>query len=211
MIHELRIYTTPPGQAPILAKYSSEIGRPIRGDDYGKLEGYWMSEIGPLNQVAHLWTYDDLNDRQAKRAALGQNERWKSEFLSKAGPLILRQDIRLMTPFRSLAPPTGEGHVFEYRHYRTKVGKPAEWAGYFNEAMAVREKYSKCVGGWITVAGQPNEVSHLWAYESLNHRAEARAGAAADPGWQAFLAKGGPLLEEMHSLVMLPTAGSPMK
>ena len=61
MIHELRTYTTPAGMAPKLARYSAEIGRPIRGDDYGKLEGYWITEIGPLNQVMHLWSYEDLN------------------------------------------------------------------------------------------------------------------------------------------------------
>ena len=61
MIYEFRTYTTGPGQAPLLAKYSAEIGRPIRGDDHGKLEGYWLTEIGPLNQVMHLWSYEDMN------------------------------------------------------------------------------------------------------------------------------------------------------
>jgi hypothetical protein len=32
-----------------------------------------------------------------------------------------------------------------------------------------------------------------------------------DPGWQAFLKKAGPLLEEMSSTVMLPSGHSPMK
>ncbi|MGI9425103.1 MAG: NIPSNAP family protein [Hyphomicrobiaceae bacterium] len=211
MIFELRTYTTPAGRAPQLAQYSAEIGRPIRGDDYGKLEGYWLTEIGPLNQVMHLWSYDDLNDRQAKRAALGKNDRWRTEFLPKAGPLILRQDIRLMDPVRPLAPPTTAGNVYEYRHYRCKTGKAVEFANAINEAMPVRERHSKNVGLWVSIAGQPNEVSHLWVYESLNHRALARAAATADPDWRAFLAKGGPLLEEMTSTVLLPTASSPMK
>ena len=30
---------------------ASTISRDIRKDDYGKLEGYWSTEIGPLNQV----------------------------------------------------------------------------------------------------------------------------------------------------------------
>ncbi len=211
MIYELRTYTTPPGKAPVLAKYSAEIGRPIRGDDYGKLEGYWLTEIGPLNRVMHLWSYADLNDRQAKRAALGENERWSGEYLPKAGPLILRQDIRLMSAVRPITPPAREGNVYEYRYYRCKVGKAAAFANLLNSALPVREKYSKNVCIWTTVAGQPNEVSHLWAYESLNHRAEARAGAAADPDWQAFLAEGGPMLEEMDSAILLPSSSSPLK
>jgi hypothetical protein len=211
MLYELRTYTTPAGKAPLLGKYSGEIARGIRGDDYGKLEGYWVVEIGPLNKVMHLWSYDDYNDRQTKRDALGKNERWKSEYLSVAGPLILRQDIRLMTAVRPLTKPAKDGNVYEYRYYRCKTGKAAEFANHLNAAMPVREKYSKNTGLWLTIAGQPNEVSHLWAYESLNHRAEARAAAAADPGWQEFLGKGGPLLEEMDSLIMLPTPASPLK
>jgi len=211
MIYEMRTYTTAAGKAPMLAQHSSEIGRPVRGDDYGKLEGYWVVEIGPLNRVMHLWSYDDLNDRQEKRAALGQNERWTKEFLPKVRPLILRQDVRLMSATRPLAPPKSNGNVYEYRYYRCKTGTSAIFAEHLNEVMELREKYSKNVGVWLTIAGQPNEISHLWAYESLNHRAEARAAAVADPEWRAFLAKGGPFLEEMDSLIMLPTSTSPMK
>jgi hypothetical protein len=31
---------------------ASALVRDIRKDDCGKLEGYWLTEIGPLNQVA---------------------------------------------------------------------------------------------------------------------------------------------------------------
>ena len=45
MIYELRIYTLRTGKAPEAAKNAGEVGRAIRGDDYGKLEGYWTTEI----------------------------------------------------------------------------------------------------------------------------------------------------------------------
>lgn len=211
MVYELRTYTTPAGKAPVLGKLSGDIARGIRGDDYGKLEGYWITEIGPLNKVMHLWSYDDLNHRQQVRAELGKNSRWTSEYLPKALPLILRQDIRLMDAVRPLQRPETEGNVYEYRIYRCKTGKAAEFARHLAGAMEVREKYSKNVGLFVSIAGQPNEVSHIWAYPSLNHRAEVRAAAAADPDWQAFLAKGGPLLEEMDSIIMLPTPASPLR
>lgn len=211
MIYELRTYTTPAGKAPELAKHSAEIGRPIRGDDYGRLEGYWLTEIGPLNKVMHLWSYADLEDRQSRRAALAQNQRWKNEYLAVAGPLILRQDIRLMTAAKPITPPEKAGNIYEYRYYRVKVGKINEWVANLMEVMPEREKHSKNVALFQTIAGQPNEVSHIWAYESLNHRAAARSAAAADPAWQAFLAKSGPLLEEMESLIMLPSSSSPLK
>ena len=55
MLHELRTYTTRPGAIPEVLKANEEVGRKVRGDDYGVLEGYWFTEMGPLNQVMHLW------------------------------------------------------------------------------------------------------------------------------------------------------------
>jgi hypothetical protein len=211
MLYELRTYTTPAGKAPLLAKYSAEIGRPIRGDDYGKLEGYWITEIGPLNKVMHLWSYADYADRDQRRAALAKNDRWRNEYIATAGPLIQRQDIRLLNAVKPVTPPDTEGNVYEFRYYRVKVGKIAEWIGHIMEAMPARETHSKNVALFQTVAGQPNEVCHIWAYESLNHRAAARAAAMGDPAWQTFLEKASPLLDEMDSLIMLPSVSSPLK
>ena len=41
MIYELRTYTLKQGSVPEVAKNSGTVGRDIRKDDYGKLEGYW--------------------------------------------------------------------------------------------------------------------------------------------------------------------------
>ncbi len=79
-----------------------------------------------------------------------------------------------------------------------RAARSGKWLDAFTAALPAREKYSKIVGLWQTEAGQPNEVCHIWAYPSLNARAEARANAQKDPAWQEFLGKGPSLLEEMH-------------
>lgn len=211
MIHELRIYTAKPGTVAEMAKNSGTVARAIRGDTYGKLEGYWMTEIGPLNQVVHLWTYSDLNERARLRGELGKNERWTKDYIPLIRPILVRQDIRLMNPVIAPRKPEKEPNIYEMRIYRLKPGTAREWVNHIMEAMPIREKYSKPVGLWISEAGQPNEVVHIWAYPDLNARAAARAAATADPGWQAFMKKGGPLLEEMSSTIMLPAAHSPLK
>jgi hypothetical protein len=211
MIHELRIYTAKPGTVGDMAKNSGTVARAIRGDTYGKLEGYWVAEIGQLNQVIHLWSYSDLNERTRLRAELGKNERWSKEYLPLIRPILVRQDIRLMNPIIAPRKPDKDGNIFELRAYRTKPGAARTWCNHIMEAMPVREKYSKPVGLWITEAGQPNEVVHIWSYPDLNARAAARAAATADPGWQAFLKKGTDLLEDMSSTIMLPAAHSPLK
>src|SRR5438094_367623 len=68
MIYEQRTYTLQPGKQPEYLKLNAEVGRKIRGDKYGKFEGGWTTEFGTLNQYVHLWSYPDLNEREAARA-----------------------------------------------------------------------------------------------------------------------------------------------
>src|SRR5438270_9423826 len=97
MIYELRTYTVKPGALGDMVKAASTVSRGIRGDDYGKLEGYWSTEIGPLNQVMHMWSFSDLNERARLRAELAKNPRWTSEYLPLIHPLLLRQEVRLLS------------------------------------------------------------------------------------------------------------------
>jgi hypothetical protein len=212
MIYELRTYTFKPGAIGEMVKAASTVSLDIRGDEYGKLEGYWSTEIGPLNQVMHLWSYRDLNERARLRAELAKNPRWQSEYLPLIHPLLMRQDIRLLNAIRPPVAPASAGNIYELRNYRAKTGGAVrQWLDAFTAALPAREKYSKIVGLWHTEAGQPNEVCHIWAYPDLNARAEARATALKDPVWKEFLGKGTPLLEEMHSTIMLPAPHSPLK
>lgn len=211
MIHELRTYSVAGGQIGTVVRNSAEVGRAARGDDYGKLEGYWTTEIGQLGQVVHLWSYESLDERRRLRAALTENRAWVEDYLPLLRPLILRQDVRLMEAFLPLKAPERAGNVYELRCYRTQVGRVREWARNFAEVMPARERYSRNVGAWVTEAGQPNEVGHLWAYPDLNARASARAAAGKDPEWRAFLAQNAPLIVEAHSTILLPAPHSPLQ
>jgi hypothetical protein len=211
MIHELRIYTYRQNTVPQAIKDSATLSREIRGDAYGKLEGYWFTDIGPLNRVVHLWTYADLNERQRLRAELARNERWMKEYAPLHRDIMVRQDVRLMTPVIGPAAPAEAPNVYELRTYRLKPGAVRKWIGLITGVMPLREKYSKPAGLWITEAGQPNEVVHIWPYKDLNHRAQVRAAAVANPDWMAFISASAPLIDEMHSAIMLPAPHSPMQ
>ena len=63
MIVEQRTYTTHPGKwREYLALYEQE-GLQIQRQILGRMVGYYYSDIGDLNQVVHLWAYEDLNER----------------------------------------------------------------------------------------------------------------------------------------------------
>jgi hypothetical protein len=211
MIYELRTYTLSPGSLPRYLKLTSEVGRAIRGDRYGKLEGFWSTEFGTLNQVVHLWNYPDLNERDRLRGELARNEDWTKGYLPQIRGFLVAQQNRILSPVLPLVPPADPGHVYELRWYRAHVGRVGEWLGHFKDIMPTREKYSRNVGVWQTEAGPLNEAVHLWAYADLNERAAVRGRVLQDPAWQAFLAKAVPCLAEMSSVVLIPAPHSPMK
>jgi hypothetical protein len=212
MLYELRTYTVRPGTLGDIVKAASTVARDVRKDDYGKLEGYWQTEIGPLNQVMHLWSYGSYDERARLRGELGKNPRWTGEYIPLIRPLLVRQDIRLLNAVKAPVAPASTGNIYELRNYRAKAaGAVRQWLDLFTAALPAREKYSKIVGLWQTEAGQPNEVCHIWAYPGLDARTEARGNAVKDPVWQDFIGKSASLLEEMHSTIMLPAPHSPLK
>jgi hypothetical protein len=59
--------------------------------------GYFMTEIGPLNQVVHMWGYDSLDQRTERRAALGADPAWQA-YVAKIRPLIITQESKILLP-----------------------------------------------------------------------------------------------------------------
>jgi hypothetical protein len=204
MIYELRSYTFHPGQLPAYIEHVQKVGRPVRGDDYGKCWGYWTSEFGMLNQAWHLWSYESLDERARMREALSKNERWIREYVPVVQPMLQRQDVRFLNPVVDVQPPS-PGGVYELRIYRMHPGKAMQWAQAFKAIMPVRQKYSKYVGIWTGEAPQPNEVLHMWNYPDLNTRAKVRSEFWPDPQWQAFVTENTPKLLEMQSVLLMPT------
>jgi len=212
MVYELRCYTLFPGKLPEYLKASETIGRPARGQNFGENHGYWTAEFGALNQIWHLWKYDSLDARTRLRGELAQHKPWTEGYLPVVRPLIQRQDLRVMNAVVDIRPDDGTtGNVYELRIYRTVMGGAAQYGVNFKEVREARDKYSPIWGAWTGEFPQPNEWIHMWRYKTLQERFEARAAAMQDPAWQAYLKKGGPLLAEMQSTLLLPTAFSPLK
>lgn len=97
MIVEMRSYTLQPATAPdYLALYEAE-GMAIQKPILGRMVGYYSTEIGALNQIVHMWAYEDLKERSEKRARLQADPRWQ-EYLKKTGPLLVSQESKILNP-----------------------------------------------------------------------------------------------------------------
>ena len=188
MIHELRRYTVKPGKLADYVEKSGSIGRPIRGDRYGKLLGYWSTELGPLNQVVHLWEFADLAARTTARAGLAKDERWVKEYLPVSGPLARgagEHDPHARSTGRRSGRRRAWG-IHELRVYRLHPGKAAAYSETMREALAHPGEALR--PRWATGSSRSarsTRIVHLWGYRDLAHRAEVRRALAADATWQA--------------------------
>ena len=152
------------------------MSREIRGDNFGKLEGYWSTEIGPLNQVMHLWSYSDLNERARLRAELAKNARWTGEYVPLIRPFLVRQEVRLLNAIKPPVAPASTGNIYELRNYRAKAAaRPGNGLTAFTAALPAREKYSKIVGLWQTETGSAQRsLPHLGLSEPQRARGSPR-------------------------------------
>lgn len=207
MIDELRIYRLVPGGLADYLKHAGEVAMRLRGDDYGKLLGFWYGEIGAVNCAFNLWQHQDLNTRQALREGLETKSEWRTQYLSLVQPLMQQTVIRLMTAVSSVSAPAGSGNTYELRIIRTKAGKAHELATRLKNDLP-QELQASTVGIWTTFAGTLNEVVHLTAYRDVRQRLQ-RPLQHAD--WQNFMKQHGPLAEEIDSSLLIPVKFSPLQ
>jgi hypothetical protein len=97
MFVEQRLYTCAPGQTGEFLKVYEQEGRAPQMQHLGQPVGYYVSEIGMLNQVTTLWAYGSLDERVERRRALFRNADWNA-YLHKARPLLTTQETRILVP-----------------------------------------------------------------------------------------------------------------
>ncbi|HZS81705.1 MAG TPA: NIPSNAP family protein [Stellaceae bacterium] len=103
--------------------------------------------------------------------------------------------------------------IVEERIYTVQPGKVQEWLVFYGErGLPVQQRHlGRLIGFFTSEIGTLNQIVHLWAYDSLAHREEARAKLAKDPDWQAYLKQSPKVLERMENRILVPTAFSPLK
>lgn len=97
MIYEERDYRIKAGKLAEFVKLYGEYGLAIQKELLGTFHAYFTSEIGELNHVVALWSYESLDDRAARRAKMLADPRWQ-EYLARVDGLIDTQTTRILTP-----------------------------------------------------------------------------------------------------------------
>lgn len=97
MFYEIRTYRLKNGAVPAYLEAVGEEGIALQKKHLGTLVGYYHSEIGPINEIVHIWAYDGLDDRDARRAGLAADPAWQA-FLPRIRDLIEHADNKIMKP-----------------------------------------------------------------------------------------------------------------
>lgn len=97
MIVEQRNYVCWPGKVPeFFHIYESQV-MPVQLPILGRMIGYFSSDVGPLNQIVHLWAFDDVADRDVRRARLAADEDWQRTS-ALLHPLIMAMENKILCP-----------------------------------------------------------------------------------------------------------------
>jgi NIPSNAP protein len=206
MIYEIRTYQIEPGSLAEVEKRFAEAYEYRK--KYSELTGFFHTEIGPLNEIIHIWHYKDLADRARVRADASKDANWPP----KIGEFIRTQDAEIVNgfPFIPHPQPGKLGPIYEFRYYELRPGKLPETAKGWESKIGERSKMSPIVFAGGVELGTANGFVHVWAYPSLDARMKIRDEARQKGVWPPP-SGGGPRLFTQKNKIMLPSSFSPLQ
>jgi hypothetical protein len=160
-----------------------------------------------LNQVIHVWPYEDLQQRIEIRAKTSQEPNWPppvSELI-----LNMQSEIFIPAPF---SPKLGGGqklgNIYEMRIYQYQPGCIPTVIERWGEALqGGRLDLSPIAACMSSEIGQLNVWIHIWPYADLNERARIRAESQKLSTWPP---KTREFLAGQQTKMLVPASFSPM-
>ena len=212
MIYEVRTYDVKPHSIPEVEKRFGEAYE--KRKKYSELAAFWHTEIGPLNQIIHVWPYKDLEERARIRAAAVKDGAWPP----KTSEFMVNQRSDIMVPF-SFSPelkPGKMGPYFEMRTYTYASGELPKFVQLWEKALPSRLKVGPLCAVWYSELGGLNKFVHIWPYPTLDARNETRKKAQDTEMWPpSVVAKkeGLPVYQLLaqENKILMPAAFSPLQ
>ncbi len=205
MIYEIRTYGIAPGSLAEVEKRFGE-GYEYR-KKYSALTAFLHTEIGPLNEIVHIWGYQDLAERARIRAEAAKDPNWPP----KIRDFVRTMRSEIVVPFDFVpAPQPGRmGPIFELRYYTLKPGMLPDVAKGWGEKLPDRMKLSPVVLAGGVEFGKANGFVHIWAYQSLDQRMQIRDEARKKGVWPP--PGGGDRLITQETKICMPSSFSPLQ
>jgi hypothetical protein len=180
MIYEFRTYTLRSGSLPEAEKRFGEAYEHRK--KYSPLAAFFHSDVGPLNEIIHIWPYASLEERSRIRGEAAKDPNWPP----KIQEFILNMKVEIVMPFPFMPEwkPSKDGPFYELRQYTFRGGTLPDIIKAWEAAVPGRIKFSPLAFlGSVEFGPAANSFIHIWPYPSWEKRAEVRAAAAAAGSW----------------------------
>ena len=97
MIIDHRTYQFRPLQAAKFIEIVENQGMDVIGPMMNHMKGFFVTEIGRMNEVVHIYAYESFEQRTAVRAEVAESPGFP-DFAAKVTPLLLSQDTKILKP-----------------------------------------------------------------------------------------------------------------
>jgi len=207
MIYEVRTYDLHPRSLPeVIRRFGEGYGE---RKTLSEMAGFFYSEIGPLNQIVHIWPYEDLSERDRVRKESLSLKGWPPGIAE----YIIRQTVEIYNPW-PISPvlEAGDfGPFYEFRSYLVTIGQMREYRSRWDTALPERAKHSPVSVVMECDIGTASKIMHIWPYKTLDERTKVRKHVEDTGVWPP---KGDPtlkILDLQENKIMLPASFSPMQ
>jgi hypothetical protein len=205
MIYEIRTYALKPGSLPTVIDTFGEHYEHRK--QFSPLAAFWYTEIGPLNEIIHVWPYADVAERDRVRAQASASPHWPPPIREHL--VSQRSELFVASPATPKFASGDIGPYFEMRTYMLNSGAIPSTIEAWQGSIAARAELSPVVISLFSEFGDLNKHVHVWAYKSLDERAEIRARAKRDGIWPP---KGpGGRLATQENKILLAAPYSPVR
>jgi hypothetical protein len=76
MIFDHRTYNIKPNRLATFLETYERLALPVQRKYLGEPYGFFVTHIGPMSRVVHLWQYENLADRERRRDAMEADSGW---------------------------------------------------------------------------------------------------------------------------------------
>ena len=179
-LYEFRTYTLKPGTVAQAEKnFGEALPNRIKNSP---LAAFWHTEMGPLNQIIHVWEYENLQHRADVRAQSVPG--WPPKILDSI--LTMESEIWIPAPFSpALGGGKKLGNIYEMRIYQYQPGAIPRVLEAWEKALPERVKLSPIAACMSSDVGGLNRWMHIWPYADLAARQRIREQSTKLSGWPA--------------------------
>src|SRR5260370_36706625 len=106
MIFDHSTYNIKPNRLGKFLETYEKLALPLQRKYLGEPYGFFVTHIGPLSRVVHLWQYEALGDRERRRDAMEEDPEWQAyRRVAPEEDPVINLENQFPSPSPSFVPP----------------------------------------------------------------------------------------------------------